>query len=391
MNLDTSDSSLLTSLRQLRLAMRSAANLGQLWMVQRLYHRYPVALNGATAFAAGKSGDLAMFQWVYEKKRHLMSVNSYAAVYKAFECSYGDLITVRWLVKTFPNATFDVGIPAKEGYLKVVKWVVEQGKYRCNENVADYVAVRGDVNMMQFLLEHELLGRQSSAPDLAAEFGHLDLVKFLSKNKTKHSWQFTTDAMDRAAGGGHLDVVQWLHENEKVGCTTGAMDLAARSGHLHVLQWLHSNRREGCTENAMEYAAMTGHLGVLQWLHVNEATGCTTSAISFAAYNGHLDVVQWVYKLRREGCTKLAMDWAAKAGRLEVVKWLHYQGESCTAMAMDEAAANGHLEVVKFLYANRDEGCTTYALNVSAGNGDLPMWFNGCTRTPADNVHLRRW
>ncbi|KAK1932116.1 hypothetical protein P3T76_012616 [Phytophthora citrophthora] len=71
---------------------------------------------------------------------------------------------------------------------------------------------------MQFLLKHKLLTGQSSAPDLAAEFGHLDLVKWLGENKAKHSWQFSTDALDRAAGEGHLEVVQWLHENEKVGC-----------------------------------------------------------------------------------------------------------------------------------------------------------------------------
>ncbi|KAK1932115.1 hypothetical protein P3T76_012615 [Phytophthora citrophthora] len=95
-------------LQQFRLAMNAVATFGQLWMVKRLYNRHPAALNATTAFLAGKSGNLEMLQWVYEEKKHLMSVNSYAAVYKAFKCSHGELNTVWWLVKTFPNATFDV-------------------------------------------------------------------------------------------------------------------------------------------------------------------------------------------------------------------------------------------------------------------------------------------
>lgn len=38
---------------------------------------------------------------------------------------------------------------------------------------------------------------------------------------------------------------------------------------------------------------------------------------------------------------------------------------------MNRAAAHGHLEVVKWLHANRDEGCTTAAMDGAAANGHL--------------------
>ncbi|ETL29339.1 hypothetical protein L916_17453 [Phytophthora nicotianae] len=331
-------------IQQYRLAMQAAAKLGHLWMVQQLYQRYPVALSGATALAAGQSGRLPLIQWVYETKRHLLNMNFYAAVYKAFEtsASRGDLHTVQWLVKNFSNVVFDIGIPAKEGQLEVAKWVLEEGKYRCRFDVVDEVAVRGDLNMMQFLVNRALLDGPSSAPDLAAEFGHIELVKWLSENESKHSWSFTTTAMVCAAKNGHLEVVKWLHENRKVGCTTNALDLAAGSGHLSVLQWLYANRHERCTANAMDNAAMTGYLKVVQWLH-NEGARCTTAAINHAAHKNHLNVVQWLHETRDEGCTAEAMDWASKAGHLAMVKWLHVnRREGCTTFAMDQASANGH-------------------------------------------------
>ena len=49
--------------------------------------------------------------------------------------------------------------------------------------------------------------------------------------------------MDLAAEHGHLDVVKLLHKNRKEGCTTYAIDWAARNGHLDVVKWLHENRK----------------------------------------------------------------------------------------------------------------------------------------------------
>jgi hypothetical protein len=44
------------------------------------------------------------------------------------------------------------------------------------------------------------------------------------------------------------------------------------------------------------------------------------------------------------------MDYAAYSRHLEVVKWLHAnRDEGCTTDAMDDAAANGHTEVVEWL------------------------------------------
>lgn len=47
-----------------------------------------------------------------------------------------------------------------------------------------------------------------------------------------HSQGCTSCAMDVSAMRGHLDVVQWLTTNREEGCTTNAMDWAAKEGKL---------------------------------------------------------------------------------------------------------------------------------------------------------------
>jgi len=125
---------------------------------------------------------------------------------------------------------------------------------------------------------------------------------------------------------GDLEMVQYCHRIH-LEFTKDAMDLAAENGHLEIVKWLHENRTEGCTTNAMNSAARNGHLEMVQWLHAmhteNRNEGCTVDTMNLAAMNGHLEIVKWLHKHRNEGCTTGAMDWAAMNGHFEIVKWLH--------------------------------------------------------------------
>ena len=162
--------------------------------------------------------------------------------------------------------------------------------------------------------------------NLAAENGHLELLKWLYVYENQYGGKSTTFTMDCAAFNGHLEIVKWLHENRKEGCSFYAMDRAAYKGHLEVIKWLHENRKEGCSKNAMNYAACKGHLEVIKWLHENRTEGCTTGAINMAASNGHIEVVKWLYQNRYE-CSRtiwdkrIARDNAVRYGHFALARW----------------------------------------------------------------------
>lgn len=145
----------------------------------------------------------------------------------------------------------------------------------------------------------------------AAEYGHLNIVIYLSKQ----SFSCTTWAMDLAAKRGHLDIVEWLHNNRTEGCTTYAVDLAAMNGHTRVVKWLLDNRSEGGVQ-AIDLAAKNGHLNMVVWLckykedKNDERLVISNDAIDFALLNGHIEVVKWLYS-NRKGCyTKERVEFA---------------------------------------------------------------------------------
>lgn len=48
----------------------------------------------------------------------------------------------------------------------------------------------------------------------------------------------------------------------KEGCTTAAFDRAAMNNHVDVVLWLTKNRTEGGTESALQFAVSRGHTKV---------------------------------------------------------------------------------------------------------------------------------
>ncbi len=67
-----------------------------------------------------------------------------------------------------------------------------------------------------------------------------------------------------------VDIVISLSENHKC-CTIAAMNYAAAGGHLDIIKWLSHNRSEGCTTKAIVYAERNGHMNISKWLYNNNS------------------------------------------------------------------------------------------------------------------------
>ncbi len=258
----------------------------------------------------------------------------------------------------------------------------------------------------------------SGALCLAAEKGHLQIVKYLMESKyAVPRCQANADnscGLRLAAYNGHLDVIRYLMESEYAvprcqanARDSGALREAAWNGHLKVVQYLMENeyaipRCEANVYNshALKYAAQNGHLKVVQYLMESEyalprcqANGGDSCTLRLAASNGHLEVVQYLmeseYAIPRceaNVYNSHALKYAAQNGHLKVVRYLmeskfavpRCQANAGYSYALKKAAENGHLNVIRYLMeseyavprcqANADD---SYALGMAAQNGHL--------------------
>ncbi|EQC28115.1 hypothetical protein SDRG_14206 [Saprolegnia diclina VS20] len=249
-------------------------------------------------------------------------------------------------------------------------------EYGCSRPAMDIAAEYGHLEVLKLLHDGGALLCTTAAMDKAALNGHFhvvqDIVRFLQKHCNA---SFSPDVFEMAAAYNDLDLIQELHYVWHAPCTTAALDAAAAHSSVTIVDFLHRNRTEGCTALAMDSAAFRGALDVVRYLHEHRDEGCTTLALDAAARCGHLPVVQFLTEHRTEGGTVHAMDRAAHRaahrGFDAVVRYLHeHRDEGCTTRAVDWAAAAGHLSIVRFLLEHRSEGGTYRGIYWAAARRD---------------------
>ena len=203
----------------------------------------------------------------------------------------------------------------------------------------------GDVN-------EEEVWNGMSPTSLAAEGGHLDILKYLIEEKGvklhfavgRSIKEWGVSPVLTASCGGHLHVVRYLLE--KYGCNISQNDRAV----------------------ILFYTCLVGHTDIVTYLiteadydpHCSSTLGF--SCLDAACWGGHLDVVK--YLVDTHHCDPLCPDenkstplhMAASSGRLEVVRffienikwdpncWHHYE-----TTPLHSASKGGHLDVVKYL------------------------------------------
>ncbi|POM60665.1 hypothetical protein PHPALM_30453 [Phytophthora palmivora] len=299
-----------------------------------------------------------------------------------------------------------------------------------------FVAIRGDLSALQWLMEIYLPDEMlSAAVYAAAANGHVEILEWLY---TFHHERIYWNGIEMcgALDYGHDNAMQWLrtHSRPRPECLKLVMRSAAKTGNLEVVRWLY-NECHAPAEDALRYAQKEGYWETARWIlvncelevrRVNWDGAAADGALSFikyaysrglgkprsstlvaAASNGHLEIVTWLYdevhlpliagamrraaenghlsvvqRLHDKDCEQgdvWTMDSAAKNGHLDVVEWLHeYRNEGCSSKTMSWAAGHGHLEVVKWLHTHRSEGCTKLAMDMAATNGylEIVQWLH---------------
>eukprot|EP00611_Tribonema_gayanum_P023322 TRINITY_DN4882_c0_g1_i3.p1 TRINITY_DN4882_c0_g1~~TRINITY_DN4882_c0_g1_i3.p1 ORF type:complete len:284 (-),score=32.97 TRINITY_DN4882_c0_g1_i3:354-1205(-) len=202
--------------------------------------------------------------------------------------------------------------------VSLLQWAL---RHRLDKRVALRCCVRrGNLNLFCLVKTTHSLPLQLRHARLAAEHGHLHMLKWLRQN----GCEWDPMVCGRAAKNGHLEVLQWARAN---GCPWDARTCtcAAEYGHLEVLQWARAN---GCPwdDQTGLIAAGCGRLAVLQWMCAKGGpTRWDARLCSEAAAYGHLEVLQW---LRANGCPwdEFTCMNAATNGKQEVLAWAQANG-----------------------------------------------------------------
>lgn len=313
--------------------------------------------------------------------------------------SYFDLIPKSYLKR---NNSVIVKVLAMYGQFKLLKQAI---KNNCKldkitddpydfylENTCNQAVISGNLDMVKDVI------LRGCKPDkktcmIAAEFGHLHILKFLKEYNYNFENEF---ACNEAAFNGNFKILKWLINNNYP-MDDNICDRAASGGHINIIKWLMDNY--GCTidEGTCEAAIIWGQLDTLKWLIKQKCSmnlvGCyceagshnqyhiikwlkennyemNSSACAGAANSGHLDMLIWdehvcemaarygklnILKwLRQNGCPWNAdtCAWAANNGYLEVLKWAVENGCKCDSRALEWAGKNKHVDICNWLKEN---------------------------------------
>jgi hypothetical protein len=162
------------------------------------------------------------------------------------------------------------------------------------ETAVDIACTQGFLELLQAAFPRRTtLERQRrilSESQLAAFYGHLEILKWLSENGYH---VFTTSHLNDAIEGNHLETIRWLREH---GTPWGdfTMSFAIRGNCLDIIKWI---RKHGCpwSWNTTRLAIELGNLDILQWVL---SDGCPWShgSLLIARNNRYKrpDILVWI-------------------------------------------------------------------------------------------------
>ena len=103
----------------------------------------------------------------------------------------------------------------------------------------------------------------------------------------------------QAVATGNLALLRWLREEKMFEWDEGTINIAAEIGHLHIVKYC---MKQNCPFNELvcELAAGNGHLDILKYLHENAAPWDWRTYLC-AAQNNHIDCLNYA---KENGCSQ---------------------------------------------------------------------------------------
>ena len=147
--------------------------------------------------------------------------------------------------------------------LELLKWAREEKECEWHGETINAVAEHGNLEMLKYCVANEC-PVDESACGIAAQFGHLECLKYLHE-EAKVPWDEYTAVW--AAGKGQLHILEYLVERKYDKYDTLACERAASYGpHLDCLKYLHETAKAPWDEDAVWEAHENNQTECLQYL-----------------------------------------------------------------------------------------------------------------------------
>ncbi|XP_063601900.1 putative ankyrin repeat protein RF_0381 [Penaeus indicus] len=276
--------------------------------------------------------------------------DGYSAIHYAAKGGFVEVLKILHENKCNMKAKTDSGqtllhVAADNGNLKAIEWIVE------NTNI-DLDAKNND---------------RSTALEVAQKARQKDIVNYLMKTPAQEAIRKGDLGKVRELVAGGFDVNAVLQEKKNKECRP--LHLAADGGHVDIVKFL---LRSGAQAEAKNYEGMTplhlaswgGHAEIIKALldrgvNGNARTNEGMTAVHLASMGGHVSSMEALtptcdfLSVTREG--KSALHLAAEYGNLGAVEWLHLQGlkpslkDHSGHTPLQCAKDEGHKKVVEYL------------------------------------------
>ena len=152
---------------------------------------------------------------------------------------------------------------AQTNKLELLKWAREEKKCKWSSHTIYAAAGQGNLEMVKYCVANEC-PVDESACGIAAQFGHLECLKYLHE-EAKVPWDEYTAVW--AAGKGQLHILEYLVERKYDKYDTLACERAASYGpHLDCLKYLHETAKAPWDEDAVWEAHHNNQTECLQYL-----------------------------------------------------------------------------------------------------------------------------
>jgi hypothetical protein len=336
----------------------------------------------------GKEGYLNMLIWLnaLNKKVHKNVLRSAA--------SSGHLHILKWFdsMDWFRSVTQDFDTigktltkhSAKGGQLDVLDWLAERGLLQWSKSASLLAAQEGHLSVLKWAFDRNLC-IPSDSSRYAAEYSHLDILDWLYSVRNKlyggglESWPITA-IIYSAASRGRLEVLEWFKNvnppwvKAKVLCRETA-EKAARYSHKHILLWLIQNKfRLSTCKRLCSFAAIDGNYDLVLWLHEQ---GCALEGfvVRNSISGGNVKLVAWVMERINRKVNTTDIEFTIQKGRLEVLNYF-YEQPYCRPLITTPsnllfAVKNFEYEIAKWLVT---KGCKLVpelcAIAATAKNAD---------------------